>query len=116
VISLPAGLVGDQGPEDAAEAAARELREETGYEAASLELLGSGPSSPGLAAETVTFFLARGVRRAGPPTGEEPITLHAVPFEEIRAWARAREREGIHVHPLLWAALYLALPGEGARP
>jgi ADP-ribose diphosphatase len=111
VISLPAGLVGDVGkPEDPAEAAARELREETGYEAEALELLGGGPSSPGLASETVSFFLAHGVRKAGEPSPEERLTLHEVPLREVRAWANERALEGSLIHPLLWAGLYLAFP------
>lgn len=108
VVSLPAGLVGDEGAEEPAQAAARELVEETGYEAQALEFLGGGPSSPGLAAETVSFFLARGVRRVGEPAPEERITLHAVRPGQIRAWARERERRGASIHPLLWAGLYLA--------
>ena len=108
VISLPAGLADGEGEaEDPARAAARELREETGYTADSFERLAGGPSSPGLSSETVSFYLARGVRRAGEPTGEEQITLHAVPVSEVPAWARAREQEGIGIHPLLWAGLYL---------
>ncbi len=111
VISLPAGLVGDAPePEAPIEAAARELREETGYEATRLDFLGSGPSSPGLASESVSFFLAREARKAGRPTAEEEITLHAVPLSEVRAWVRLREREGALIHPLLWAGLYLAFP------
>jgi ADP-ribose diphosphatase len=109
VISLPAGLVGDEGkPEDPAGAAARELREETGYETAALEFLGEGPSSPGLSSETVSFFLARGVRKEGEPTADEEITLHAVPLPEIRNWTRERASQGALIHPLLWAGLYLA--------
>ncbi len=113
VLSLPAGLVGDDGPEKAEEAAARELREETGFAAEKLEFLGAGPSSPGLASETVAFFLARGARRAGEPTAEEEITLHEVPLERVREWTRGRERAGSLIHPLLWAGLYLAFP-EGS--
>jgi ADP-ribose pyrophosphatase len=109
VVSLPAGLVGDEGaPEEPSEAAARELREETGYEAATLEFLGGGPSSPGLASETVSFFLARGVRRAGEPTAEEEITLHLVTLRAVRDWAQEQARGGALIHPLLWAGLYLA--------
>jgi ADP-ribose pyrophosphatase len=108
VISLPAGLVGDRGPEDPADAAARELAEETGHAAPRLEFLGSGPSSPGLASESVAFFLARDARRVGEPTGEEEIVLHRVPLAEIDAWTRAREGEGLLIHPLLWAGLHLA--------
>jgi ADP-ribose pyrophosphatase len=107
VLSLPAGLADDPPGEDPARAAARELREETGYEAEGFELLGGGPSSPGLSSETVSFYRARGVRRAGPPTGEEEITVHEIPVAEIDTWARAREREGFRIHPLLWSGLYL---------
>src|SRR5262252_7844184 len=57
VVSLPAGLVGDEGPEDASVAARRELAEETGYEAAAaFETLGRGPGSPGQSSEMITFF------------------------------------------------------------
>ena len=49
VIELPAGLAGDEeyGGEEFAEAAQRELREETGYEAEEWEQLVSGPASAG---------------------------------------------------------------------
>ncbi len=109
VISLPAGLVGDDGKEeDASSAAVRELREETGFEAPALEYLGQGPSSPGLASETVSFYLARDARRAGPPTGDEEILLHEVPLSQVRGWAREQAASGAQIHPLLWAGLYLA--------
>jgi ADP-ribose pyrophosphatase len=113
VVSLPAGLSGDQGPEEESEAAARELREETGFEASELVFLGGGPSSPGLSSETVSFFLARGVRKVGDPAEHEPVTLHEVPLASVRAWTRERERTGVRVHPLLWAGLYLAFPPAG---
>jgi ADP-ribose pyrophosphatase len=108
VISLPAGLVGDEGEETAEEAGRRELLEETGYTARAMELLGGGPSSPGLANESVVFYRARSVSRTGPPTGPEAITLHEVPLADVRVWAAERERRGAAIHPLLWAGLYLA--------
>jgi len=111
VVSLPAGLVGDEGPEDAADAARRELAEETGYEAsAGLETLGRGPGSPGQSSEMITFFLARNVerRRDQAPHDRGKIAVHVVPIRELRGWARARESEGRVIDPRIWAGLYLA--------
>jgi ADP-ribose pyrophosphatase len=110
VVSLPAGLVGDEGPEDASDAARRELAEETGYEAAEFETLGRGPGSPGQSSEMITFFLARNVerRREQAPHDRGKITVHVVPVEKLRAWAKARETEGKIIDPRIWAGLYLA--------
>ena len=45
--------------------AARELREETGYEAESIEAIGRFYTSPGFADELMYVFLARGLRAVG---------------------------------------------------
>jgi ADP-ribose diphosphatase len=110
VISPPAGLVGDEGPEEAITAARRELTEETGYEAATFEVLARGPGSAGQSSEMITFFLARGARKAGEqaPHDRGQIRVHVVPVAELPAWAREREAEGALVDPKLWAGLYLA--------
>jgi ADP-ribose pyrophosphatase len=111
VVSLPAGLVGDEGPEDASDAARRELAEETGHEtAAPFEMLGRGPGSPGQSSEMVTFFLARNVerRREQAPYDRGKIAVHVVPIRGLRAWAQAREAEGKVIDPRIWAGLYLA--------
>jgi ADP-ribose diphosphatase len=60
VISLPSGLIGDEGPEAAVDAARRELAEETAHEAAAFRRLARGPGSAGQSSEMVTFFLADG--------------------------------------------------------
>src|SRR6478736_3769875 len=60
-IELPAGIIGDEpgsSDEAHAEAARRELVEETGFEAGHMAALTHGPSSSGLTSETVTLFHA----------------------------------------------------------
>jgi ADP-ribose pyrophosphatase len=97
VIDFPAGLVGDEGDDDAEETARRELEEETGFVCDSVELIARGPSSPGITSEIVSLYRARGVRRAGKGggVGGEDITVHAVPRAELRGWLREREASGV---------------------
>ncbi len=111
VISLPAGLTGDDGAVEAAAAsAARELEEETGYRAARVRELTVGPSSPGLTSEIMTFFAAEGVEKIEGAVidPEEEITPHVVPRAHLQAWLHAREREGMLIDYKIFAALYLA--------
>ncbi|AHM56515.1 ADP-ribose pyrophosphatase NudF [Peptoclostridium acidaminophilum DSM 3953] len=60
VLEIPAGKL-DPG-EDPRECAARELKEETGYEADTLEHLVDFYSSPGFTNEKIHIYLARGLR------------------------------------------------------
>src|SRR5215471_5242671 len=63
-IELPAGIAGDErGAENEplAEAARRELLEETGYAAEALEPLVTGPASSGATSEIITLFRATGL-------------------------------------------------------
>src|ERR1044071_6622896 len=65
-IELPAGIVGDEpggSDESFADAAKRELLEETGYTAERIEALTTGPSSSGLTSEVITLMLASGPKR-----------------------------------------------------
>lgn len=113
VIELPAGLAGDE-PDSAGEsleqAATRELREETGWEAASWERLSAGPPSSGLSTEVVTLLRAHGLvkRDAGGGAGSERITVHTVPLRDAPAWLRDREAAGTLVDPKVWAGLWFA--------
>jgi len=112
VIELPAGLVGDTDAEDEnmATAAHRELLEETGYQAASLEKLMTCPSTPGMADEMVTIFFARGLRQTGPGGGDgnEDITVHRVPLDSAPQWLESRMAEGIMLDPKIYAGLFWA--------
>lgn len=72
---LPAGLLDEPG-EDPAEAAARELLEETGLVAEQWRLLIDIALSPGFCDEAVRVFLARGLRDIGrPPAAHEEADL-----------------------------------------
>ena len=110
-IELPAGIIGDEpgGRDEAqAEAARRELVEETGFEAGRIEELTHGPASSGLTSETVTLFLATQLRRAGPGGGvaHENITVHEVPLVEVQEWLQAKANSGLLIDPKVYAGLY----------
>lgn len=118
-IELPAGLVGDL-PGTINEAmniaAARELEEETGFEASAWRHLTEGPASVGLSTEIVTFFRATGLRRVGPGGGDdtEDITVHVVPLSEVPAFLDQKAHGGALIDPKIFAGLYF-IHVEAAR-
>lgn len=110
-IEMPAGIIGDEpeaGEESHADAAQRELQEETGYTADRVEALITGPTSGGVTSEVVTLFHASGLRRVGEGGGVagENITVHEVPLDEVDDWLAARSAEGLLVDPKIYAGLY----------
>lgn len=108
-VELPAGLVGDEDPGETAEAtAARELEEETGYRAASVEYVTEGVSSAGLTGETLWLYRARGLSKVhdGGGTQGEKITVHAVPLEQVPEFVRGKLGQGCAVDFKVWAALW----------
>ena len=110
-VELPAGIIGDEpgsSDEAQAEAARRELVEETGYEAGQMEALTHGPASSGLASETVTLFRASKLRRVGAGGGvaHEDITVHEVPLADVHAWLEAKAKSGVLVDSKVYAGLY----------
>ena len=112
-IELPAGLSGDdeyQG-EPYLETARRELREETGYEAAEWEELASGPPSAGLSNEIVVFFLGKNLRKVGAGGGEgsEKIEVHHVPVGKVAVFLKEKESAGVLIDPKVYAGLYFLL-------
>jgi ADP-ribose pyrophosphatase len=91
LLEIPAGLLDVEG-ESAEGCAIRELHEETGFRAESIELLTRYFASPGHSTERVSVFLAR---TASEPDGEmEPgIELVRRPLVELVVQARAGRLE-----------------------
>lgn len=103
VLDWPAGLVGDDGEDDPAKTARKELEEETGYTCDEVEFLAKCPTSPGITSELVSFYRANGVKKTGEP--EEEITVHLVTRDELRAWIASHDDVLIDVK--IWAGLGL---------
>lgn len=110
-IGLPAGIAGDAGTESTLHAAQRELEEESGYRASSWAHVLTGPSSPGLATEMVSFYLASGLQRvtAGGGVDHENITVHRVPLKEVHDWLMDQIGQGKVVDPKIFMGLYFLL-------
>lgn len=101
-IELPAGLIGDD--DDAADeeplaAAGRELEEETGFRAATLENMGCFYSSPGMVSESFTLVRARGLTKIGDGGGVdgENITVHRVPRTALPRFLDEKRKAGCGV-------------------
>jgi len=79
---LPAGtLEPGEPPQKTAE---REIIEETGYKASSVEPLCEFYISPGYCTETMYAFVAKGLHHVGQDLDDtEKITVHPLPFKEI---------------------------------
>ena len=109
ILELPAGTR-DWG-EDATQCAQRELREETGYRAAKLTLLGEIWPAPGFTNEILTFFLAQDLTPDPLPGDfDEDITLAKMPFVQLQAMiASGRLKDGKSIIGLERAARYLAI-------
>ncbi|MBQ4593654.1 MAG: NUDIX hydrolase [Akkermansia sp.] len=107
-LCFPAGLSGDEGPESDAVAARRELLEETGYEAAGMRYLFTGPSSPGLTSETLSFYLATDLKKvaAGGGVDNENIIVHEAPLDTIDAWLAEQTAAGKSIDPRIYTGLY----------
>ena len=96
-LELPAGLVGDDTEGECLEdAAARELKEETGYRAERIELIGEFYSSPGMVSESFFFVRALGLERVSEGGGVdgENILVHRVPLDSMADFIATKRSEG----------------------
>jgi ADP-ribose pyrophosphatase len=101
---LPAGRI-DAGEKELA-AAKRELREETGYAAARWRRILRFYASPGFVAETMSIFLATGLRAGtAQPEADEVIEIGFVPLAEaVRMVMERRIKDAKTICGLLWLA------------
>lgn len=90
LLEIPAGKLDVPG-ESPQECAARELREETGYEAAEWKELFTFYTSPGFTNEAITLFRASGLKEVGSPASGEIAGIEIVAGGAIPAMIGAGE-------------------------
>ena len=84
LLEAPAGRI--ENGDDPASTAARELEEEAGYSAGSIESLGSILVAPGYTTERIHLYLATDLTPVPPrPDEDERIEVVKMPFEEALA-------------------------------
>lgn len=115
-IELPAGLVGDIDKEESFwEAAHKELLEETGYHAESIELCAQNCcSSPGCTSETFSILKAHIAddfvnEDALTSDGGVIVARHKVALSEVRTWLAAQEKLGKSVSAQTYAGMFFIL-------
>jgi len=109
-IEMPAGIVGDIHAGESLELAAeRELLEETGWQAAKIELLMIGPTSAGMSSERVAFVRATGLSKVHDGGGDESedIIVHEIPVDNVPAWLAEKADQGFEMDLKLWAGLWM---------
>jgi ADP-ribose pyrophosphatase len=102
-LELPSGLV-DAG-EQPAETARRELREETGYEAGEIEVIGTLSVDTGRLGNVAWACVARGVRPIAGAVIEEGLECFAWTLDEVvQATIEGRFDHSLHI-AIVWLAM-----------
>lgn len=119
MLELPAGTldVRDGAVEDPLVAAYRELEEETGYRAGSMERIGGFWSAPGFSTEYLTLYLATGLSPAVDgrlsPDDDENLRLSPLPWREAVAAVESGVIEDAKsIAGILWLARRLEASGS----
>jgi 8-oxo-dGTP pyrophosphatase MutT (NUDIX family) len=101
-IEFPGGLVDPN--EEVSAAALREFEEETGYLADSLTLIGRTNPNPAFMTNTVSTFVASGVRSGSKQSLDEHelLDVELVPVNEVLRFLRP----DFHAHAIMLAAIH----------
>lgn len=116
VIEFPAGLISDRKGlkgESIAQAAKRELLEETGYSAKRITKVLVGPASGGSSADIITMVRAHGLKKIGEGGGDhsELIRVHTVALSRVLPWLKKMERKDRLIEPKIYAGLFFLMQG-----
>ena len=117
-LEVPGGMV-DSTDVDPAEAAAREMREETGFEAARVQHLGSIEPNPAIQGNRCHSYLATGLTRVGEPVsdGTEEVEVVAIPLAQVPEYMRRGEiTHALVVVAFTWLWLNRGVDPEGGWP
>jgi len=90
LLELPAGTLDGEDPEVCAQ---RELQEETGFRADSIELLGGFYAAPSYSTEYLPVYLCTELIESRLPGDEESIEVVAIPLDKALAMVGAGEIE-----------------------
>ena len=110
VLTAPPGGVSEPGETDWAEVAARELTEETGYEARSLRHFATCYPNPATQDNELHFYLALGCA----PTAQqaldpnEEIEVLEMPYAQFLAYEDFAEQHGLHAAGLFYLERYFS--------
>lgn len=109
-LEVPGGMIDPEDPSPMA-AAAREMREETGYAAPELVDIGVVHPNPALQENQCFSFLARGAHLVGDPSPDETEDIAVVRYP--RRAVPELMREGKISHALVVAAIFWWFQSEG---